>query len=82
MSLRPLGANVLIKVEEARNTTESGLIVSEKADKPCKGLVLAIGSECKWVKEGDSVYFNKYSPEKLGDHNLIMESHILAVETV
>lgn len=70
MSLKPLGDRVLIKQDEAEETTAGGLILAHEAkEKPQTGVVLAVG-EGKLdkdgklipvpVKVGDKVLYGKY----------------------
>ncbi|MGI6590819.1 MAG: co-chaperone GroES [Eggerthellaceae bacterium] len=70
MKLIPLGDRVLIRQDEAEETTASGLyLASESKEKPQSGYVVAVG-EGKHdkdgnlipmtVKEGDHVVFAKY----------------------
>ena len=70
MNLKPVGDRVIIKQDEAGETTSSGLyIATESKEKPQSGTVLAVG-EGKLdkdgklipvpVKEGDKVLYGKY----------------------
>ena len=69
--LRPLGANVVVEVEEVAEKTASGIYIPDTAskEKPMQGKVLAVGKggivDGKRVpvdvKAGDSVVFAKYS---------------------
>ena len=70
MNLKPLGDRVIIKQDEAEETTASGLyLATEAKEKPQTGTVLAVG-EGKLdkdgklipvpVKEGDKVLYGKY----------------------
>lgn len=70
MNLKPLGDRVIIKQDEAEETTASGLyLATEAKEKPQTGVVLAVG-EGKLdkdgkllpmpVKEGDKVLYGKY----------------------
>ena len=69
MNLKPLGDRVIIKQDEAEETTASGLyLATEAKEKPQTGTVLAVG-EGKLdkdgklipvpVKEGDKVLYGK-----------------------
>lgn len=71
MNLKPVGDRVIIKQDEAGETTSSGLyIASEAKEKPQSGIVLAVG-EGKTdkdgkllpmpVKEGDHIIYGKFS---------------------
>ena len=70
MNLKPLGDRVIIKQDEAEETTASGLyLATEAKENPQTGTVLAVG-EGKLdkdgklipvpVKEGDKVLYGKY----------------------
>lgn len=70
MNLKPLGDRVIIKQDEAEETTAGGLILAHDAkEKPQSGTVLAVG-EGKLdrdgnlvpvpVKVGDKVIYGKY----------------------
>jgi len=70
MALKPLGDRVIVKADEAEETTASGLYLArESKEKPQTGVVLAVG-DGKFdkdgnripvpVKVGDKVIFGKY----------------------
>lgn len=71
MNLKPLGDRVVIKQDEAEQTTASGLyIATESKEKPTAGVVLAVGegkrnddgSLCPMpVAVGDHVVYSKYA---------------------
>jgi chaperonin GroES len=92
--LQPLGNRVLVKADEAEETTKGGLIIPATANddkKPASGTVVMLGTgrtksgkEVKFdVKEGDRVFFKKYSPEEVevdGETYLLVDAEdILAV---
>jgi len=93
MKVRPLGSKVLIKRDEAPETTEGGIIIPDTAnEKPLEGEVVAVGSgkvlengktQKLTVKKGDIVFFGPYSGTEIsleGDDYLIVdESEIIAV---
>ena len=70
MNLKPLGERVIVKQDEAEETTASGLyLASNSKEKPTTGVVLAVGEgkltdDGKYlpmpVKEGDRVVYAKY----------------------
>ncbi|WP_251178343.1 co-chaperone GroES [Adlercreutzia agrestimuris] len=63
MNLKPLGDRVIVKQDEAEETTASGLyIASEAKEKPQSGIVLAVG-DGKMDKDGNMVPV----PVKVGD---------------
>ena len=56
MNLKPLGDRVIIKQDEAEETTASGLILtSNSKEKPQRGKVIPVS-----VKPGDTVIYGKY----------------------
>lgn len=70
MNLKPVGDRVIIKQDEAEETTSSGLyLASEAKEKPQSGTVLAVGEGKRDkdgnlipmpVKEGDRVVYGKF----------------------
>ena len=63
MNPKPLGDRVIVKQDEAEETTASGLyIASEAKEKPQSGIVLAVG-DGKLDKDGNMVPV----PVKVGD---------------
>lgn len=66
MNLKPLGDRVIVKRDEAEETTASGLFIASSAkEKPSSGVVLAVG-EGKLDKDGNLVPV----PVKVGDRVL------------
>ena len=93
MNIKPLADRVVVKPQEAEETTASGIILPDTAkEKPQAGEIVAIGPGkisdagnviAMTVKVGDNVLYGKYSGTEItieGDEVLIMrESDILAV---
>ena len=91
--IKPLGERVVIEVEEGDMKTASGIVLPDTAkEKPQKGKVVAVGTgklldngqrAAMEVKEGDSVYFSKYSGSEVKfedkEYLVIRESDILAI---
>ncbi|MDO5117315.1 MAG: co-chaperone GroES [Eggerthellaceae bacterium] len=87
MNLKPLGDRVIIKQDEAEETTAGGLILAHDAkEKPQTGIVLAVG-EGKLdkdgklipvpVKVGDKVLYGKYGGTEVtvdGEEVMILRS--------
>lgn len=86
MNLKPLGDRVIIKQDEAEETTASGLfIASNSKEKPQRGEVLAVG-EGKYVdgklvpvavKPGDTVIYGKYGGQDIvvdGEEYVILKA--------
>ena len=91
-SIKPLADRVVVKPEDAEETTAGGLIIPDTAkEKPQKGTVVAVGPGRvengtkidMTVKEGDTVLYGKYAGTEIaldGDDVMIMrESDILGV---
>ncbi|MCF7834862.1 co-chaperone GroES [Candidatus Gracilibacteria bacterium] len=91
MTLIPLEDHIILEAIEEENKTASGIILPDSKEKPSKGKVIAVG-EGKILdngsrapvdlKEGDIVYFTKYSPDELEvdgvKYLVIKQSSILA----
>ncbi len=93
MNLKPLGDRVVVKVVEAEEKTDSGIVLPDTAkEKPQQGEVKAVGSGKLLdngnrvepeVKTGDKVLFSKFAGTDVkvdGEDFLIMrQDDILAV---
>ncbi len=92
MTIQPLSDRVLIKMEEAEETTKSGIILSGSAkEKPQIADVISVGpggvvdgKEVKMtVKVGDRVVTSKYSGTEIKldgqEYTIVRQSDILAV---
>lgn len=87
MRVKPLGENVLIRLESKEKKTASGLYLPENAsgERGQQGAVVAIGSDKEIrVKKGDTVIFKRYgTSEELRidgvDHILLASKDILAI---
>tara|TARA_B100001094_G_scaffold244740_1_gene241128 strand:- start:115 stop:399 length:285 start_codon:yes stop_codon:yes gene_type:complete len=92
MSLKPLSDRIVVKAQEAEETTSSGIILPDTAkEKPQIGVVVSVGPGKMndsgdlikmTLKKNDKVLYGKYSGTEVnieGDDLLIMrESDILA----
>ena len=74
MQLKPLGDRVILKQQEAEETTKSGIILPDSAkEKPQTAVVVAVGpgkeengiKKEMQVKEGDSVIYSEYAGTKV-----------------
>ena len=87
MNLKPLGDRVIVKADEAEETTASGLfIASEAQEKPQSGVVLAVGAGKPDqdgnlvpvpVKVGDKVVYGKFGGQEIkvdGEDLLILRA--------
>lgn len=92
MTVKPLSDRVLIKMEEAEETTKSGIILAGAAkEKPQIADVIEVGpggmvdgKEVKmYVKKGDRVITSKYSGTEIKldgqEYTIVHQSDILAV---
>ena len=93
LKLQPLGDRVVVRREEAEETTAGGIVLPGSAkEKPARGYVVSVGNgrlldsgeRCPvQVKEGDHVIFSSYAGEnfKISDDELLLmrEDDILAV---
>ncbi|MEM1269901.1 MAG: co-chaperone GroES [Bacteroidota bacterium] len=90
--IKPLADRVVVKPQEAEQTTASGIIIPDTAkEKPQRGTVVAAGPGKvengthveMTVKAGDTVLYGKYAGTEIsldGDDVLIMrESDILGI---
>jgi chaperonin GroES len=92
--LRPLGDKIIVKPLAKEETTKSGIIIPDTADKerPEQGEVISVGpgrvldngqTAPMTVKVGDKVVFKKYAPDevKVGtdEYLVVSESDIIAV---
>ncbi|WP_050698757.1 co-chaperone GroES [Anaeromassilibacillus senegalensis] len=92
MTVKPLADRVLIKMEEAEETTKSGIILAGSAkEKPQVANVIAVGpgglvdgkEVTMTVKVGDKVITSKYSGTEIKmdgeEYTIVRQSDILAV---
>jgi len=94
MKIKPLADNIVVKMQEAEETTKGGLLlVASAKEKPQIAEVIAVGpgevntiSGIKTqmtVKEGQKVIISKYSGTELktedGDFIIVKMSDVLAI---
>jgi len=92
MNIKPLMDRVLIKMEEAEETTKSGILLAGSAkEKPQVASVLAVGpggivdgkETVVYVKPGDKVIVGKYAGTEIKfdgeEYTIVRQSDILAV---
>lgn len=92
MVIKPLADRVVIKMEEAEETTKSGIVLAGAAkEKPLVASVIAIGpggivdgkETQMYVKVGDKVIISKYSGTEVKfdgeEYTILRQSDILAV---
>ena len=93
MSLKPLGERVILKLVEAEEKTEGGIVLPDTAkEKPQRGEVVAVGS-AKLIENGnkvplevntgDKVFFSRYAGTEVKDGEetflIVNERDILAI---
>ncbi len=87
ISIKPLGARVLVKIVAAEQKTASGIIIPDSAqEKPQKAIVMAVGNgtekEKMEVKKGETVLYSKYAGTQITeqgvDYLILNQSDILA----
>ncbi|MDD5889393.1 MAG: co-chaperone GroES [Ruminococcus sp.] len=92
MTIKPLADKVVVKVEEAEQTTASGIVLSTSAqEKPAFATVVAVspggvvdGEKVEMtVKVGDKVVTSKYSGTEIKldgeEYTIVSQSDILAI---
>ena len=92
MTIKPLADRVVIKMEEAEETTKSGIVLANAAkEKPQVASVVAVGpggivdgkETQMYVKVGDKVITSKYSGTEVKfdgeEYTIVHQSDILAI---
>ncbi len=84
VKFKPLKERVFVSYSGEIEKTAGGIYVPDTAkEKPQKGKVEAVGGECKNVKVGDTILFDKYSGTKVTLDNqeylIIKEEDILGI---
>lgn len=79
--MQPLADNILIRPDEPKTQTDSGIFIKEDWEtRPPIGTLEEVGPDVTQVSKGDRVVFMRYGSVKTPDDKLrlINESHILA----
>ena len=92
MTIKPLADRILIKMEEAEETTKSGIVLAGSAkEKPQIAQVIAVGPGVvvdgkeveMYIKTGDRVITSKYSGTEIKldgeEYTIVRQSDVLAV---
>ena len=89
MNIQPLGDRVLVRVLEEMETTKSGIVLPDTAEKEKKaeGEIVAVGEGEKIkkmnLKQGDKVMFGKYAGDEVEiekvSHRFLKDDEVLAV---
>lgn len=79
--IHPTKDIVLVKVDEVKQQTSSGLYIKENwKTLPPTGVVLDVGPDVTTVKKGDKIIFERYASVILEDNErLCKESHIMGI---
>ena len=84
--IKPLGENVLVKLDKKENKTKAGIYLPENSnqEEPQEGKVVAIGtSEKITVKKNERIVFAKFSGTEISkgkeEFKIIKNEDILAV---
>lgn len=92
MTIKPLADRVLIKMQEAEETTKSGIVLASSAqEKPQVAEVIAVGpggmvdgkEVTMFLKVGDKVITSKYSGTEVKvdgeEYTIVRQSDVLAI---
>ena len=93
MAVKPLDDRVLVKQNEAEETTAGGIVLPDTAkEKPQRGKVMAVGPGKlldtgkrgqMGLKKGDEVYYGKYAGTEVkidrDEYVILRETDVLAV---
>lgn len=92
MKIKPLYDKVLVKREEALQKTAGGIIIPDTSkEKPCKGVVISVGTGAinekgekipMVLKEGDKVLFSKWGGTEIPNEEelvILKESDVLGI---
>ncbi|MCZ6691133.1 MAG: co-chaperone GroES [Planctomycetota bacterium] len=93
MKIRPLDDRVVVKVLDAEEKSDGGIVLPDTAkEKPSRGEVVAIGvgrllesgdRAPMSVSKGDTVLFGRYSGNEIKisgkEHNVMRETEVLAI---
>lgn len=79
--IRPLGKQVLVRPDEKRTQTDSGILLPDNVREEPHGWgkVAAVGPDVKGIQAGDRVFFSIHAGTAVGlddvMHRLITEDH-------
>ena len=79
--IKPLGDRVLVKVEDAKEVTKFGLILTNPEERHNQGKVIAIGADVAEIKVDDLVIFTNGEEVELTQekYNIVEGQDILAI---
>lgn len=69
--IKPLNRNIIVKEQEFKEKSESGLIFTTTTKKAeSVAVVLAMATDCKFdIKVGDTVFYNQFDGAKIVYNN-------------
>lgn len=84
MNIKPILNKICVLPDAVEDVSKGGIVIVDKAkDLPAKGKVTGVGSEVKYIKEGDHVMFVKKTgnPVKLNDveYIILTEEQIMGI---
>ncbi len=84
LNIKPISDRVLIEPLEVETKTTFGIIIPDTIkEKPVKGIVAAIGIDCKEIKVGDEVIFAEDSGAEINfeekNYIIMREDEIYAI---
>ena len=86
MTLKPMADNVLLKQNDAQETTTSGIILATTTkEKPAIYEVMSAGPDVKDIKAGDKVVVGKFTGNEIKldgeDYKFVKLEDVLAIVT-
>lgn len=79
--LKPLGKRVIVLPEKPASMVRGILLPDSARKQPTKGVVMAAGPKCEFVKAGDVVLYSMYAGSDIelpgGDVRVLQEEDIL-----
>ena len=85
MKLKPTADNIVLKQNEAEETTASGIILAAAKEKPAIYEVMSAGPDVKDIKVGDKVVVGKFTGNEIKldgvEYKFVKLEDVLAVVT-
>ena len=83
--IQPIADRVLVKVTAVSDTTTGGILLSEGSqEEKSEGVIVAVGTEVKYVQVGDVCLYGKYCGNEVTidevKHRIMKEYDIIGVE--
>lgn len=81
MKLKPIKANIYVKLTAAPSAVGKIILPDEAKKKPSSGKVISVGPDVEDVSAGDVIWFSDYSGHKIDEETIVItEEDVLAVE--